>query len=424
MRLRLLAVIALPLAGVHVPAAPAPWAAGASRPEDLVIRLVTVEPGTPLYSWWGHSAIIVEDTRLKHARFYNYGLFSFEKDNFLRNFILGRLWFEVGAADARRELAAYRGDNRTIRVQTLNLVPTRRLEMARFLEWNILPENRSYLYDHYRDNCATRVRDLIDRMVDGQLAVAAAAPGRLSLRGHTRRFTAGHAVMNWVLMFLMSGGIDRPIDRWAEMFLPMELERNVADLTYTDPDGRRRTLVSAETLFYQARGRVGVPALPPRYEPPALGIGVGLALAVLALGFWRNRGGRASRAVAGTVEGLTGLAIGLIGAILAFMSLFTDHTVTYGNRNLLLASPLALIALPLGLTLASGGRSAGWAGRWLGFLWALLVLLSLAAIGLQAFPALRQDNWLAAALLLPVQVAGAVNGLTGLAGRGFRRRRA
>ena len=54
----------------------ASWMDGRSSPEDLLIQLVTIEPGDELYTWWGHAAIIVTDTRLNESRFYNYGLFS------------------------------------------------------------------------------------------------------------------------------------------------------------------------------------------------------------------------------------------------------------------------------------------------------------------------------------------------------------
>jgi hypothetical protein len=376
-----------------------------------VVKLVTVEPGTPLYSWWGHTALIVEDSLLGVSRFYNYGQFSIHKEHFVGNFIQGRLWFEVGASPTERELPAYRADNRTVRIQTLDLVPERRLAMAEFLEKNILPANRVYLYDHYQDNCATRVRDLLDRVVDGQLAAAGQAGGGGTLRWQTRRFTAGHPVMNWLLMYLMSGGIDRPIRRWEEMFLPTELERNVATLRYLDPQGRERALVSAQETWFTAEGRPPVPARPPSDLPPALGLGLLLGLASAGLGWRRARGGAAlgvaARALSGAWEAALGLGIGLIGAILAYMSLFTDHTVTYGNRNLFLANPLHLAVPPLAVALAAGARRAG---RWLAWLWSLLSALALASLALQAFPALRQDNWLAAALLLPAQLGCAAAG--------------
>jgi hypothetical protein len=274
--------------------------------------------------------------------------------------------------------------------------------MAAFLEWNILPENRTYLYDHYKDNCATRVRDLIDRMVDGQLYTATSGPGRQTLRQHTRRYTAGHFPMNWLLMFLMSGVIDRPIRQWDEMFLPIEVERDVAALVYADPQGVSRRLVSSEALFYQARDRRPVPEQPPVYWPRALAIGLGLALAGLGLAAWRRGGARAARIVSGLYESLLGLLLGLPAAVLAFMSWFTNHTVTYGNRNLLAANFGILLALPLGITLAAGARLAGKA---LAALWALSLLLGLLALALQIFPAIRQDNGLTVAVFLPVQAA-------------------
>ena len=121
-----------------------------------------------------------------------------------------------------------------------------------------------------------------------------------------------------------------------------------------------------------------------------------------------RRGAGRPEPLSGAYEVLLGLAIGLLGAILAYMSLFTDHTVTYGNRNLFLASPLHLAVVPLAVALAAGAR---WAGR--GLAWALEPagrLRGRLSLALQAFPALRQDNWLAVALLLPVQLGCAAAG--------------
>ena len=168
--------------------------------------------------------------------------------------------------------------------------------------------------------------------------------------------------MNWLLMYLMSGGIDRPINRWEEMFLPMELERNVAGLSYVDPQGRERSLVSGQETWFQAADRAPVPERPPSYVLPALGLGALLGLGAAALGLWRAGKREGEPRVFRRLRGPLGLAIGLIGAILAYMSLFTDHTVTYGNRNLFLANPLHLAVVPLAVAVAAGTRAAG---RWL-----------------------------------------------------------
>ena len=90
-----------------------------SRGDALVIKLVTIGPGDDMTSWWGHTAIIVEDNKFNVSRFYNYGLFSFEQDDFITNFVMGRLIFWVGAWNTSDALAHYVSLNREIRFQIL-----------------------------------------------------------------------------------------------------------------------------------------------------------------------------------------------------------------------------------------------------------------------------------------------------------------
>ena len=54
-----------------------------SRGDSLVIKIATIGPGDDLTSWWGHTAVIVEDKTFNVSRFYNYGLFSFDQENFI-----------------------------------------------------------------------------------------------------------------------------------------------------------------------------------------------------------------------------------------------------------------------------------------------------------------------------------------------------
>ena len=41
------------------------------------------------------------------------------------------------------------------------------------LEWNLLPENVEYEYDHVVDNCSTRLRDLLNDVTGGAIQLAA-----------------------------------------------------------------------------------------------------------------------------------------------------------------------------------------------------------------------------------------------------------
>jgi hypothetical protein len=205
-------------------AQPAPWARGQSQGEDLEIYLVTFGPGPEVVSWFGHSALVVEDRRMGERRLFNYGMFSFDS-KILARYALGRLEFWVDATPYVAETyRLYAAEGRDVRLQRLNLTPERKLALARSLSENILPQNRYYLYHHYYDNCSTRPRDLLDRAIDGALRRVGSKPGRMTLRDHTRRYTHVFPPMSVLLDFLMNDEIDKPITAWDEAFLPAELE--------------------------------------------------------------------------------------------------------------------------------------------------------------------------------------------------------
>jgi hypothetical protein len=376
-----------------------PWATGESRPEDLVISLVTFGPGDDIPSWFGHGSLVVSDRRLNHERLYNYGMFSFDS-RMLARFLMGRLEFWVGEASALGTYRLYKMLDRDVRIQELNLPEAERLQLARALADNVLPQNREYLYHHYDDNCSTRLLDGIDRATGGGLGTALAAPARMTLRDHTRRYTAVLAPMSLLLDFWMNDEIDQPITRREEAFLPDELERQVA--AYRHPDGS--PLVARNVVFHTASRREPVPAQPPAYGPWCLALGLALGAGALALAYRARAGARWARVSLGVQQALLGFVLGLPGLLLMLMWLFTEHTVTHRNENILLANPLSLLVLPLGISLARGNPRA-W-GR-LRAVWIALAVTGLLAVVLKVLPAFDQDNGRLIALLLPISLGSA-----------------
>ncbi len=373
-----------------------------SRGNDLEIKLVTIGPGDDLTSWWGHLAIIVEDHRFETSLFYNYGLFSFEQENFIYNFAMGRLIFWVGAWNTSDALAHYLSLNREIRMQILNLSPAKKVEIATFLANNVLPQNREYLYDHFRDNCSTRVRDLLDKMIDGQFYSKSQIPGRMTFRQHSRRHTDAYFVVDWLLMFLMNSSIDQEIRQWDDMFLPEELEYYVANLTYEDNNGQVQDLVKSSYTYYKAKDRLSLPVDAPVHWPRGLAIGLFSGVLLILLGFGYLRKIKFSRQLFGIYQTSLGIFYGIPGLILFLMSMFTDHTVTYHNENLLLANPLTTLLIPLGIGLLLDKRF----GRmWLPKLWYLITSINLILLVLKFLPVFDQYNWLSISLIVPLSVS-------------------
>src|SRR5690606_16236612 len=66
-------------------------------------------------------------------------------------------------------LLHYQYLQRSVREQVLDLSQEQALKVVQFLNTNYEPENRFYRYDFFFDNCATRIRDMIELVLGEQL---------------------------------------------------------------------------------------------------------------------------------------------------------------------------------------------------------------------------------------------------------------
>ena len=379
---------------------PAPWAkGGTSNPEDLKIKLVTFGPGSDVASWFGHTAIAVEDERLDLRRIYNYGMFSADPA-MVAKYVMGRLEFWVAPTPYRPTLRMYAEQDRDVRLLTLNLSPQRRARVAQFLEENIRPENRTYLYHHYYDNCATRIRDIFDLATDGQFEVyGTKTPPRMSLRDHTRRH-AVWPILDFGMMYAMSEAIDAPIMAWDEMFLPVELENQVKAFSYLDDRGELVPLAGEEEIFAVARDREPTPEEPAMLWPWLFVLGSIIVGVGGVLGWQHVRSERRLwRVLYGLYHAGVGFMFGGAGILLVFMWAFTDHSVTYANENLFWTNPLTFLVMFVGLGFAFGREAAR---RRLPMVWKVCAGVALLGQVLKITPWLDQDTWLTVALCAPV----------------------
>jgi hypothetical protein len=319
---------------------------------SLQTFLVTMGPGADVYERFGHNAIWIRDTTSGLDLVYNYGTFDFDEPGFVGRFVFGRprYWLDVGTIDGTLRLYAHR--QRDVVVQELALSPAKRAELAIRLAENILPANRSYDYDYYRDNCSTRVRDILDLVLGGALrSTTAGVPGEGTLRFHTQRSVSNDPAMYLGILAAFGPSVDRPLDQWGEMFLPAKVQQRVRELWVPDGRGGEMPLVLREDTLL-AVGAFAVESGRPDWSGPLFGAGVIIALASLT-GMIRGARGIPGRLVAGAWL----LTSGIGGGIILFLWFATDHRAATGNLNLLLLSPLALAVLP-------GIWRRGAAGRW------------------------------------------------------------
>ncbi|MDR1908982.1 MAG: DUF4105 domain-containing protein, partial [Spirochaetaceae bacterium] len=156
--------------------------------DDMIFKVAVFGPSDEIFVWWGHAALLVENTRWGYSRIYDWGIFSYPGNNFLWDFLRGRVRYKC-TVDIL-DMTAYLDEDRDVTVYTLDLDAEGKEAILNYAQNNVLPKNCYYDYHEFRDNCATRIRDLIDLGTGGQLKERlAAAPGRFTLRQHIRRFT-------------------------------------------------------------------------------------------------------------------------------------------------------------------------------------------------------------------------------------------
>nr|WP_260214514.1 DUF4105 domain-containing protein [Xanthomonas euroxanthea] len=386
--LLLLALLVAPAAVAQVAdQAPAQPAASAPR-----VGVVTMQPGEVFFERFGHDAIVVVDPVTGQATSYNFGFFDPSEPDFVPRFARGEMMYYLVALPLDEDLQQYRAVGRGVSIQWLDLPPDQARALADGLAVRSRPENARYHYDYFVANCATMVRDTLDRAMGGALKSQLAGRSR----GNTYRSEAvrlaSPAPWMWLGFDLGLGPYaDRPLSRWEEAFVPMRL----ADSLTQVHNGAGRPLVQSTQVLLPHR-IAPEPAEQQRHWWPWLLTGLIVAAGVLALG-------RRQRVLAAFALPYWLLcAIG--GGLLVYLWGFTVHQSAWANRNLLLVNPLCVLLLVGGIALLRGHRPGRWFDvlRWLVAGSALLALL----IHWLSFQA--QDNLQWVLLLLPIHTALAI----------------
>ena len=401
------------------------YAQSSETGDELTIKIAVMGPGDELYFWWGHIALVIDDARTGQSNFYDYGLFSFKNEGFFYNFAFGRLLYSCGVSDANANMSTYFYADRGITLYTLDVAPANRLKVRDFADTNVLPENRDYYYHHFKDNCSTRIRDIIDIATDGQFKEKyGEAPGRFTFREHVRRHTWFSFFTDWALNFWMGQDIDTPITVWQEMFLPSEIAERIKEFSYTDADGVTRQLLTGTEIKHQAAARPEVLDFPRRQWPGKLALGCAIML-LLGFFFFLQKKSNAGQILLGLSQSILGLVFGIVSLLLYFMALFTNHDYTYHNMNMIFASPLILAAVPLGIryAFASSLYVRERAELLLRLLWLLVLLGIVVSLLLKLLPWFWQDNLTDELLMLPIALILALEpvGFKELLGRFFWR---
>lgn len=293
------------------------------------ISVLTCNPGTEVYSMYGHSAIRVTDPAQNLDVVFNYGVFSFESNDFLYRFAKGLTDYRMDGGRFQRFLPEYEEERRSVYEQVLNLPEEGKNKLYRALIENFKPENRVYRYNFFMDNCATRVRDMIERNAGAPITFPDDCPVE-SYRSLIKQYHHSFRWFDLGIDLLVGKKADVPVPAHGQMFLPEHLMSQFANAQITT-DGKSLPLVrETKTLleYPNSKKNVDLPW-------PALVFGLLFAsiLVFSMRAFFRKK----------NLDWLDYLLLslsGLAGLIIGWFTLYSEHPAMSPNFNLMWAFPL------------------------------------------------------------------------------------
>lgn len=301
-----------------------------SDPRDYpVIELVTMGIGSLIWERHGHIALCILYDNPNDDTCYNYGIGDFQKPlGMAWGFFRGTNSFWVGPQRPSDLLWIYHHADRTIWIQPIPLTSEQKMIVINKLESDILPENRYYSYDHFWDNCTTRVRDVLDDATGGALRSMNEPTDGRTFRDLAREGFYGMRVPLLITDIAMGRVTDRVPSYWERMFLPDYLREAAHKRWGVEP-----------IVIYQ---RVGPP---PLKDGPSGRVILTLVVLLLTAPAWATRlAGRFERA---------GLAVAVLpaaflGLVFWFLAAISPLEYVRFNETCLILMPFdaLLVLLP------------------------------------------------------------------------------
>lgn len=293
------------------------------------VSLLICAPGDEIYSYFGHAAIRVNDPLYEKDIVFNYGVFSFETPHFIWRFAKGETDYKLEVQRMSSFMREYNEDRRKVIEYELLMTPAERESLYNALIENYKPENRIYRYSHFEDNCATRIRDQIEKAVGGKIKYDTTGDKRMSFRNLIDLYLQDNSWSGLGIKLALGLPTDGISTFSQKMFLPDFLGDDMAKALVIR-EGSASPLTASPVVVYDAPPFVRTFS----WASPAVWILI-FFFAILFVTFWERRNNRRFVWLDVTVFFVFGIA----GLILCFTTFISVMPSTKWNLNLVWAWP-------------------------------------------------------------------------------------
>ncbi len=310
--------------------------------DSVDISLLTCGPGQEVWSYYGHTALRIEDKAHGADLAVNWGMFSFDQDYFILRFVFGITDYQIGIFPMQRFIEEYSYEGRWVKQQRLALTREEKARILSAIDENNKEENRTYRYNFFYDNCTTRARDMIVNHLGAHDTDFKNVDAQSTYRTEIHRWNEAHRWARFGNDLLLGYMADRPINKKEWEFLPINLLKDF------DTEARKDTTQQVDVYSQKARYIKLVDStfyvVPPQAEivssepvtPRMVFIGIAVVIALLCgmeivykKNFW-------------WLDTSLLVLTGLPGLILLVM-VFSQHPTVQVNFQMLILNPLNLV---------------------------------------------------------------------------------
>ena len=279
------------------------------------ISVLSCDAGSELYSIFGHSAIRVLEPGVFDIVF-NYGYFDFRTPDFYRKFVQGDLNYFVAVDQYQDFYNQYVYEQRGVFEQKLQLSDAQKQAIFDELRFAVASDKRFYHYKFIDQNCTTMLVDVLNHHLDHKISTQiadASKTNRTILDDYSKKYFYENMGIN----MLFGAKTDLSFDH---IFLPMQLLEGIKNSTNNNKQlSENVSVINKNSLqknsfsfwnsFYSF-----------------------LSILLFVLFFDKR-----------WVQIGYFFSIGLIGVVLAFVGIISNHVELMLNYNLLLFNPIMII---------------------------------------------------------------------------------
>ena len=299
--------------------------------DEYQISILTVGPGIDLVDAFGHTGIRIIDKKNNLDLVFNFGIYDYNAPNFYSNFFKGRPIFSLGINRFNDFFDSYVKQNRKVYEQIIKTTKERKKIIVESLIKNSQEENKYYIYEYFEDNCSTRVADIFINEI-GELKVDLDKKTKFSYRELIYSKIGKNSIGSLGIDLCLGSKIDNKITTRQTFFLPEKLKEFLDIIEDNNPNLVETKLLYSpnDTNSYKQQNI---------FKP--LWVSLLISIVIIWLTFKDFKRKKQTKILDFLI--LTTLTI--IGILIGYLWIFSNHSNGAMNLNILWANPLNFLLI-------------------------------------------------------------------------------